>query len=205
MADNSASSRVTELLHAAPDEPRAAGDLLPVEPENGAARQLKADALRSMAQTTRSGVQTRNFLLTHALHLEGKLDWTRPLEVHFFGSPTVEAVLATPPGTYLKLLETKIDPAKAARVEKVAKVTFTDLGLSWALIVRRGVAEVTEYLPEEVDVTLELPRREWARIALRETTLDDAIASGEASFEGDQRALSLIFGSFGAELAVEVK
>lgn len=179
--------------------------VLAVEPENGAARQLKADALRSMAQTTRSGIQTRNFLLTHALHLEGKLDWTRPLEVHFFGSPTVEAVLATPPGTYLKLLETKIDPAKAARVEKVAKVTFTDLGLSWALHVRRGVAEVTESVPEEVDVTLELPRPVWARIALRETTLEDAIASKEASFEGDQKALSLVFGSFGTELAVEVK
>ena len=36
--------------------------------------QPKADALRSMAQATLTGIQTRNFLLTHALHLEGKLD-----------------------------------------------------------------------------------------------------------------------------------
>ncbi|MBW2624267.1 MAG: MBL fold metallo-hydrolase, partial [Deltaproteobacteria bacterium] len=56
-----------------------------VESENKAARQLKADALRAMAQTTRSGIQTRNFLLTHALHLEEKLDWTKPPKINFLG------------------------------------------------------------------------------------------------------------------------
>ena len=44
MADNSASSRVTELLHAAPDEPRAAGDLLPI-----VYQQLRAAAQLQMA------------------------------------------------------------------------------------------------------------------------------------------------------------
>ncbi len=44
MADNSASSRVTELLHAAPDEPRAAADLLPI-----VYQQLRAAAQLQMA------------------------------------------------------------------------------------------------------------------------------------------------------------
>ncbi|MHC4404016.1 MAG: alkyl sulfatase dimerization domain-containing protein [Planctomycetota bacterium] len=79
--------------------------VLAVEPENRTALQLKADALRAMAQTTRAGIQTRNFMLTHALHLEGKLDWTKPPKVSFFAAPTAENILATPPGTFLKLLE----------------------------------------------------------------------------------------------------
>jgi alkyl sulfatase BDS1-like metallo-beta-lactamase superfamily hydrolase len=171
--------------------------VLAVAPDNKTARQLKADALRSMAQTTRSGIQTRNFLLTHALHLEGKLDWTKPPEVSFFGLPTVETVLATPPGTYLKLLEVQVDPEKSAALEKVVKVTFTDLNRSWGLHVRRGVAEVTENVPQKVDVTLELPRDVWAQIALGEITLEEAITSGKASVKGSQKALTAVFSSFG--------
>jgi alkyl sulfatase BDS1-like metallo-beta-lactamase superfamily hydrolase len=170
--------------------------VLAVEPANETARQLKADALRSMAQTTRSGIQTRNFLLTHALHLEGKLDWTKPPQVSLFGTPTVNSVLATPPGTYLKLLEARIDPAKSADLEKMVKVTFTDIDQSWSLQVRRGVVEVTENLPNEVDVTLELPRAVWAQIALRDITLEEAISSGEASVKGSEEALTAVFGSF---------
>jgi alkyl sulfatase BDS1-like metallo-beta-lactamase superfamily hydrolase len=171
--------------------------VLAVEPDNKTARQLKADALRSMAQTTRSGIQTRNFLLTHALHLEGKLDWTKPPEVSFFGLPTVDAVLATPPGTYLKLLEVQIDPEKSAGLEKVVKVTFTDLNRSWGLQVRHGVAEVTENVPQKVDVTLKLPRDVWAQIALGEITIEEAITSGKASVKGSQKALTAVFASFG--------
>jgi len=171
--------------------------VLAVEPENKTALQLKADALRSMAQTTRSGIQTRNFLLTHALHLEGKLDWAKPPQFSLFGAPTVDMVLATPPGTYLKLLEAQIDPAKSADLEKVVKVTFTDLDRSWGLHVRRGVAEVTENITNEVDVTLELPRAVWAQIALKEITLEEAISTGKASVKGSQKALTAVFGSFG--------
>jgi alkyl sulfatase BDS1-like metallo-beta-lactamase superfamily hydrolase len=150
-----------------------------------------------MAQTTRSGIQTRNFLLTHALHLEGKLDWTKPPQFSFFGLPTVAAVLATPPGTFLKLLETQINPEKSAKIEKIVRVTFTDVRKSWGLHVRRGVAEVTEIAPKKVDATLELPRSVWAEIALGETTVEEAIASGKATVKGSKKALIAVFNSFG--------
>ncbi len=170
--------------------------VIAVEPDNRKARQLKADALRCMAQTTRSGIQTRNFLLTHALHLEGKLDWTKQPKVSFMGTPTAENVLATPPGTYLKLLETYIDPEKSAGVQSVVKVTFSDIKKSWALHVRRGVAEVTDVVPKKVDATVILPRLTWAQIVLRQTTLDEAIKSGKAAIEGDKKALAEVIASF---------
>jgi alkyl sulfatase BDS1-like metallo-beta-lactamase superfamily hydrolase len=166
---------------------------LEVEPDNPDARQLKADALRAMAQTTRSGIQTRNFLLAHTLHLEGKLDWTKPPEVSFFGPPTVEAVLATPPGTYLKLLEAQVDPAKCAGVETVVNVRFSDLHQTWSIHVRRGVIEVTDGSSPEAEATLQLPRPQWAEIALGETSIDEAVASGRAQIEGSAHALSTVF------------
>lgn len=54
------------------------------EPENETAKQGMAAALRQMAYTTRAGIQTRSYLLTHALHLEGKLDMNKPPKFLFF-------------------------------------------------------------------------------------------------------------------------
>jgi alkyl sulfatase BDS1-like metallo-beta-lactamase superfamily hydrolase len=165
-------------------------------PDHQAAQQLKADALRAMAQTTRSGTQTRNFLLTHALHLEGKLDWTIPPAISFLPDPTTASVLATPPGTYLKFLEAQIDPEKSKDLESIVQITFADLDRSWALHIRRGVAEVAEVVPEKVDATLSLPRLVWAQMVLNETTFEKAIASGEATVEGRADTLSAVFNSF---------
>ena len=149
-----------------------------------------------MAQTTRSGIQTRNFLLTQALHLEGKLDWTLPAKSSFFGTPTVAAVLATPPGTYLKLIEAQIDPAKSAELEKTIQITFTDGKDSWALHVRYGVVELTESVPDKVDATLEIPRSVWAQMVLGETTLEQAIADKKAKVTGSEEDLIAVFASF---------
>jgi len=75
-------------------------------------------------------------------------------------------------------------------------VTFTDLERSWSVHVRRGVAEVSESVPETVDATLELPRPVWARIVLKEITLEEAMATGKASVKGRQKVLNAVFGSF---------
>jgi alkyl sulfatase BDS1-like metallo-beta-lactamase superfamily hydrolase len=170
--------------------------VLAVEPENKAARQLKADALRAMAQTTRSGVQTRNFLLTHARHLEGKQDWNKPPQMLLFGSPSVDSILRSPPGYSIELLESRIDPEASASIDQVVKVTFSDHDKSWALHVRRGVAEVSDFIPEQVDIAVEMPRSVWARLVLKETTIENEIAEGNAKVEGNQHALSTILNSF---------
>jgi alkyl sulfatase BDS1-like metallo-beta-lactamase superfamily hydrolase len=105
-------------------------------------------------------------------------------------------VLATPAGTYLKLLETQIGPEKSVNLDKVVKVTFSDLQQSWGLYMRHGVAEVTDNAPKQTDVTLDLPRPVWAQIVLGETTLEKAIASGKAGIEGSEEALTAVFSSF---------
>ena len=170
--------------------------VLAAEPENGDAKQLKADALRIMAQTTRSGIQTRNFMLTEALHLEGKIDRFGPPAFNFFGDSTAENILGTPPGTYLKLLESSIDPEKSASLEKTVKVTFTDLKKSWAIHVRHGVAEVTEVMPGKVDATLSLKRETWAQIVLKNLSMEQAISSGSAKLGGSREDFAAVFGAF---------
>ncbi|NIT40501.1 MAG: hypothetical protein GTN46_02940 [Gammaproteobacteria bacterium] len=58
------------------------------------------------------------------------------------------------------------------------------------------MAEVTEVVPDKVDATLSLPRLVWAQIVLKETTLQEAIASGKATVEGSAETLSAVFNSF---------
>ena len=169
--------------------------VLQVEPDDPDARQLKADALRAMAQATPTGIQTRNFFLTHALHLEGKLDWTKPPAASFFSPPTVASILATPPGSYLQLLEARVDPSKCADVDEVINVTFTDLDQTWSIHIRRGVAEVTD-ASSDATATLHLARAVWAEIALGQISLDQAIGAGRADVRGDPERVRRVFGSF---------
>lgn len=169
--------------------------VLAVAPQHVTARQLKADALRAMAQTTLS-MQTRNYMLTQALHLEGTINWQQPPAVSLFRLATVESVMATPPGTYLKLLEVKVDPQKSAIINRVIAITFSDLDRSWGIHLRKGIVEVTEGLPDKPDGTLELPRTSWAQIASKTQTLEQVKQSGQAIFRGDHRAISEVFSVF---------
>jgi alkyl sulfatase BDS1-like metallo-beta-lactamase superfamily hydrolase len=153
--------------------------VLQVEPENTQARQLKADALRILAQLS-PDIQSRHFYLTHALGLENKIDTSRPPAVKFFGDQGIEDILNTRPGTLIKLLVNMIDPQKSRDVEKSLNVTFTDLDQCFGLIVRKAVAEFTEHAVEDADFSLELNRTAWLGIYFRITMLKKALETGEA-------------------------
>ena len=166
------------------------------EPENKEAKQLKANALRQMAYTTKSGIQTRNFMLTEALHLEGKVDWNKPPAMLLFGEATVDGILAADPLDTLKLLEVNIDPIKSAAVSRIVEIKLTDKKGSWAVHVRRGAAEVSKNVPEEVDATIEIPFRTFAEIMAGDTTLPKQIEAGTAKVKGSREALDEVIGSF---------
>ena len=93
-------------------------------------------------------------------------------------------------------MEAQIDPKTRASLEKTVKVTFTDLKKSWAVHVRRGVAEVTQAMPKKVDATLSLKREIWAEIVLKKLSMDEAISSGKAKVSGSKEDLAVVFGAF---------
>ncbi|PQJ27275.1 alkyl sulfatase dimerization domain-containing protein [Rubritalea profundi] len=170
--------------------------VIAAEPENKEAKQLKADALRQMAYTTKSGIQTRNFMLTEALHLEGKLDWNKPPAMLLFGEATVDSILAADPLQTLKMLEINIDPIKSVKVNRIVEIKLTDKKASYAVHVRRGVAEVSATVPEKVDATIEIPFRNLAEIMAGDTTLPKQIEAGAAKVKGSREALDEVIGSF---------
>ena len=165
------------------------------EPENKTAKQGMADALRQMAYTTRSGIQTRSYLLTHALHLEGKVDMNKPPKFLFFGSSSVAEIMASQAGSSIKALEIQLDPNKVSDVEKVVAVTFTDLDKSWSIHIRRGAIEVTEGA-DKTDATLQIKRETWAKLATGEVSLKQLVSSGQAKIKGNKDTAYKVLGAF---------
>ena len=149
-----------------------------------------------MAYTTKSGIHTRNFMLTEALHLEGKVDWMKPPPLLIFGEATVDSILAADPLQTLKMLEINIDPIKSAKVNRIVEIKLTDKKASYAVHVRRGVAEVSANVPEKVDATIENPFRNLAEIMAGDTTLPKQIEAGTAKVKGSREALDEVIGSF---------
>jgi alkyl sulfatase BDS1-like metallo-beta-lactamase superfamily hydrolase len=158
--------------------------LLGAEPDNPSARQLKADALRAMAQATRTGVQTRNFMLTEALHLEGKTDWRRISAKSFFGAQTVETLSAKPPHDQVKLLELSVDPRVATGVRTSVTFRFHGHG-ACGLLLRPGIAEFRSDAPGEAAIEMSLSVRTMSQLTLRLTSLSEAVASGDIQVTGD--------------------
>jgi alkyl sulfatase BDS1-like metallo-beta-lactamase superfamily hydrolase len=165
------------------------------ESENKTAKQGMADGLRQMAYTTRTGIQTRSYLLTHALHLEGKLDMNKPPKFLFFGSASVAEIMASQPDISIKALEIQLDPNKVSDLEKVVAVTFTDLDKSWSIHIRKGAIEVTEGLVK-ADATLLLKRETWAKLAIGETSLKQLVSSGQAKIKGSKGTAYKVLGAF---------
>ncbi len=170
--------------------------VLDVDANNEAARVLKARALRAMAYATRSGIQSRDFLLTHALHLEGQLDWKGMPKHSFLGLPTPESFARLPVGTLIKLMETRIDPAKSAELHAKIGFRYEGEGQSWTIAVRRGVAEISDGIADEVAATLNVDRKDWILVSLKQTTLPDLLKSERATIAGDQETLLAVLGAF---------
>jgi alkyl sulfatase BDS1-like metallo-beta-lactamase superfamily hydrolase len=170
--------------------------VLAVEPENSGAKQLKADTLRHMAYTTKTGIQTRNFLLSYALHLEGKVNVNEPPPFNIFGLDTTETIMAGVPGVSIKALEAKIDPIKSANIEKVVSITFAQSNQSWDIRVRRGVAEVSPHTSGKVNANLLVPREEWLEMVVGDTKLSELLKSDAVKVNGSKSTLKDVLGSF---------
>lgn len=165
--------------------------LIAAEPSNQAARQLKADALRAMAQATRTGIQTRNFLLTEALDLEGKTDWHRISPDSFFGAPSVETLSRRPPQEQVKLLEQSVDPSGSAALRASVAFRFDGHG-ACGLLLRPCIAEFRNDAPDHADIELSMDVATMSRLSLREIGLADAVRAGAVRVSGDASLIGVL-------------
>lgn len=145
-----------------------------------AAGQLKADALRAMAQVT-TAANTRSWYLAQARELEGLVD-TCKLPFSFVNRSTVRQM---PPGTYVNAMRFRLDPALSA--ERARCVHLAIDGNLFTLILRHGVVQVLPGHADDADAdaTVAMTMEQWAALVSGEADVHGALAS-EVRFGGDE-------------------
>ncbi len=116
------------------------------------ARTLKAKNLREIGFTLTNN-NWRNWYMTSALELEGKLDYSKAIDLQ---APDVVKVF--PLAAIFESLRFRIDGKRLAEDKTLLTlwITITDANLDYALTLRNGVIEFSEAKPANADVHLKL-------------------------------------------------
>jgi len=154
--------------------------VLAVEPDNEKAKLTQAYILRVLAQRS-EGMDERHWLLTDARVLEGKIT----IVPGAFTQSSPEQMAELPIEKIIKFLPTKLDPQKAAGVDTILGVTYSDIAMSFTLHVRNSILAVTDGAPESPDMTLVLDSDTHKLIVGGHLGILDAIESGQAELSGD--------------------
>lgn len=148
-----------------------------------AARQVKADALRAMAQVT-PAANTRSWYMTQAHELEGKVN-TRELPITFVTAATVGQM---PAATYVNALRFRVDPALSADSPKTLHVS---LGNSdFTLQLRHGVTTVAAGLQSTADAQIRMGMPQWAALVAGDVSSQAELEQSDLAIDGD-RSLAL--------------
>jgi alkyl sulfatase BDS1-like metallo-beta-lactamase superfamily hydrolase len=164
--------------------------LVATQPTNAAWRQFKADTLRKLGQTT-TAATTRNWYISQALQLEGKID---PFKLPF-SLVSENQVLGSPPITFVNALRFQLDPASQGPDTSLV-LRFTDIGKAYRLQLRNSIVEVTEADAAPADLTLAMTFKTWAGWIVGKVQLPAALASGEVKLEGSPERLNQTLSRF---------
>jgi alkyl sulfatase BDS1-like metallo-beta-lactamase superfamily hydrolase len=151
-------------------------------------RRLLAEALRRVARRTMAQ-NLRNWCLTRALELEGRIDLGR-FRGHRIRS---QDVLSNPPATFVAVLRVMLVPGRAEGVEDELAWRFDD-GTVAGIRVRGMVAVPTDGANAPLGLRLSLST--WARVLAGTLTVRDAIDAGSVATEGDPQRIRRVLSCF---------
>jgi len=116
------------------------------------ARNLKAKNLREIGFTLTNN-NWRNWYMTSALELEGKLDYSKAIDLQ-----APDLVKVFPLGAIFESLRFRVDGKRLAEDKTLLTlwITITDANLDYALTLRNGVMEFAEAKPAKADIHVNL-------------------------------------------------
>jgi alkyl sulfatase BDS1-like metallo-beta-lactamase superfamily hydrolase len=153
------------------------------DPADSEAKQLKAEALRSWGYTVPS-INWRYFALTGALELEGKRPPTGAGSTALFGAPDILA--AMDPSDIVKNMTVRLKAEDTLNVNMVGAFSITDLGMTYSLVIRKGIAQFYEGTVDGTAFTLQLKRATLNRILEGKVTVEQGLESGAITISGSQ-------------------
>lgn len=151
------------------------------EPDNGAARQLQADALEQLGYQSENATW-RNAYLSGAQELRGGVASTASK-----GGSADDLVRALTPALFFDYLGVRVDAAKAAEQDLTINWRFTDLNEDYALTLRNGVLTHRDLnLHGQADVQVRMSKATLDRIALKQTGFAKEVAGGAIEVNGER-------------------
>lgn len=141
---------------------------------NMKARQLKANNLREIGFTLTNN-NWRNWYMTSALELEGKLDYSKAINLQ---APDLVKVFPLQAIFESQRFRVNAEKLKKDKVNMTLGITISDKDLDYSMTLRNGVMAFSEVKPEKADV----------QISFTTATLGSIIATTP---EGDKHSPSL--------------
>jgi alkyl sulfatase BDS1-like metallo-beta-lactamase superfamily hydrolase len=152
------------------------------------ARKAKADALRQWGYLQKN-IYWRRMAIGGANELDDAIDYSQTYE---FQPPDV--LNAIPAKQIISALRVRLDAEKAKNANLTVGFVLPDIGESYAIQLRRGVAVIHDSIPDKTDATITI---ESARV--RELSRDFAAANAivtAASHVTDEAVVREFFGYF---------
>lgn len=169
---------------------------LSVDIDNTEIKTLKAEWCRHLAYTTRCGIQARNFYLTEALRLEGKVpETTLPGHAPLANMP-LKTVVDADPAVFFRLLGRHLIPEGIETVSASLVFSFADRGEQHLVEIRNATAEYMGQSDTVADMGIEISHALWSKIVVGQLTLQEAVDSGEAAVKGEEQLVTKIMNAF---------
>ena len=130
------------------------GHVLRIDPENKKAREIRIKALIALGERE-SNANARHYYLTEALEVRDK----------FVAQPKInvdpQMIKRLPLSLFFDSMAVNLDPIKSADLDKRVGIKFTDTGEAYTIHVRRGVAEITPGLKDNLDMLVHADSVKW--------------------------------------------
>lgn len=159
--------------------------LIRINNEDVQAREIKAASFRQLGYANMN-INWRNWYLSSALELEGKLDTSLIAKkmANIFMPPDI--VTEMPPAVSINGWTSRLKAEETLSVNMSLGFEFTDLQKQFTLSIRRGVCQFDEGLPENPDLLLSLSKPVFDQIQLGKTDFLKAIEQGDIKLRGDK-------------------
>lgn len=153
--------------------------VLALEAEHREAAEIKIEALIRLGEATYN-TNARCYYFTSALELAGQLERAKPLQVD------AELAHLIPLELIFRHMAVKLNPVAGADKEITAVFKITDTGETYAVMVRRGVAEIRCEAVDEADLVIRVEEKVWKELALGVRNPFLALAAGEIKVDGNK-------------------
>ena len=131
-----------------------AGYVVRLNPENKKAREVRIKTLIALGERE-SNANARHYYLTEALEMRDK----------FVARPTIkldpQMVKRLPLSLFFDSLAVNLDPVKSANLDRRVGIKFIDTGEAYTIHVRRGIAEITPRLKDNLDMLVYADSGKW--------------------------------------------